>query len=241
MALLVPKSTSPVHAVQLKQDLLGMAGDWVVLHGDELRHFTAAEFEALAWLFERIAGDEPASPAPIVAQQAPEPPPAPIIITPDDRALAEMVARLNAARRNAVQPKKKINGADKNYAARQPRGRNFESMMKVQIGRFFYLLRSLGRPATAAEVKAITDERDRQANISAGLHSLREAGFVTSESNPGESSYLWNPTEEGCRVWDAAGPMCFTNYDMQIPPDRFKPADDSREALVRAWEGRHNP
>lgn len=247
MALYVPKQ-KPIIAVPLREDLLGTAGvDFLCMHAPE--GMTQELHDQIVALFETasvLSGDEIArlySTTTVQAPKAPEPAPEPpeiAALTAASKALSEALARTDPKptppwhKPAPEAAPKKINGADRNWSLKQPTEKNYASMMRVQAGRIFYALRSINKPAALAEIKALLAERDK-VNPSAALHTLRQAGFVTSV--PGETSYLWSVTEEGCRAWDAVGPVCFTDYQMQVPPDRSGPG----ATLQAAWQDRHNP
>lgn len=123
-------------------------------------------------------------------------------------------------------------------------GRVVANIFRVQAGRMFYYLRSIGRPARTPEVwEAILDERDKtKSTISACLCILRDMGYVTSEkSGWPEIGNIWAVTEKGIAAADQFGVECFTRYSMQVPPDRYTsrvPPPASR--LAEAWQERHN-
>jgi hypothetical protein len=237
MALLTPKIQSPVYALQAKEDMLIQTGDWILFNSENMRHFTAAEYEALAWLFEPIigpnkeVGDTP-PPTP------PPPPPEPAVV------LTVVEPPREVPKKQATVEGRHVNGATKDYSLKQRIGKNPSTMLKVQSGRFFYALRSLHKPAKISEVAEIIHPNDQAKNISPAFCQMRDAGFVKAEPRSDAGmGYLWSVTDEGCRIFDEqvaerGGPACFLDYNMAVPPDHMPL---SPEALAEAWRAHHNP
>ena len=196
----VPKARASIVAARLKQDLIAGKGDWVTIDDDNnIRSFTDIEFRSVY----SVGAAEAAPVAPVAAADAPDPMPrktrgrrAPTVMR------APRAVRIAGAPPRIVDPQTH---------------RNVENIMNTQAGRFFWLLRSFGRPMTAPGVRSIVPAYDNPKSVSAALSLLLHLGYVTKGMRL-NSHALWSPTQTGCEAFDRSGAECFTRYGLPVPP-----------------------
>lgn len=110
-------------------------------------------------------------------------------------------------------------------------GRSIESMLQTQLGRFFYIIRALGGPQPVREIEKHVLKSDNPHSVSAGLTALTKVGAVKKHEHSGAVSE-WEVTPLGCAVFDKFGPVCFTRYNMPVPPDKITPLGDKIKKMA---------
>ncbi len=215
MTTYVPLRQRPIVAVRLKSDLMAAKGDWIGIDSEEntIIHLSNEQFLALYGRREQ----------PLRKQQLPRKAPKVLNTSSPD---------LFARQADSVTPvaipivTKRTN-------------RTADSMLASQLGRVFYHLRRSARPVTLRELIMIIDGAENQKSVSAGLSSLKELDLVRYEVRASSRSGLWSVTDRGCVVFDRLGPVCFTKYNLQVPPDTL-PATLAEKFAV-GWKDHHNP
>ena len=209
MTTYVPLRQRPIVAVRLKADLMAPKGDWIGIDPDENTIFHLTNEEFNALYGKRDA--EPSKPA-------------------------------QSTRRPRKAPKITVYGLDKltgapTIPASVVNGRTADSVLSTQLGRVFYHLRRSPKPVTLAQLNEIVDGTENPNSVSAGLSVMGQLELVKRDGS--HKTGVWSVTDRGCVVFDRLGPICFTKYNLQVPPDTL-PASLA-EKLAAAWRDRHNP
>ena len=213
MTTYVPLRQRPIVAVRLKSDLMAARGDWVAIDPEEntVFQFTHEQFVALYGKRDAL---------PVVKREprtAPKKQPLPVTL----------VAPKDAVTEQADVPKTRTTN------------RTADSMLSSQLGRIFYHLHRSMTPVTLHELNEIIAGAENPNSVSAGLSSMKELELVRYLPATSARSGRWEVTDRGCVVFDRLGPVCFTKYNLQIPPDTLPVS--LAEKLAAAWKDRHTP